>query len=94
MHTYTLFYLEFGVVKDKLVSAKRVTRDNRKNAEYHVVAAIKKLRTHTNCPVGKSWPNPFKNEQHIGSEKTYGPQYWKVEHNDAKDCKRKCFLFT
>ena len=29
---------------------KRVTRDNRKNPEYHVVAAIRKLRTDKNCP--------------------------------------------
>ena len=54
--------------------AKRVTRDNRKNAEYRVVAAIRKLRTDTKSPAGKSWPNHIKNEQHIGSEKTYGPQ--------------------
>ena len=49
--------------------AKRVTRDNRKSPEYRVVAAIRKLRTDTNCPAGKSWPNHVKNEQHIGSEK-------------------------
>ena len=36
---------------------KRVTRDNWKNPEYHVVAAIRKLRTDTNCPAGKSGPN-------------------------------------
>ena len=41
--------------------AKRVTRDNRKNPEYRVVAAIRKLRTDTNCPAGKSWPNHVKN---------------------------------
>ena len=71
--------------------AKRLTRDNRKNPEYRVVAAIRKLRTDTNCPAEKSWPNHVKNEQHIGSEKTYGPQkYGTVEHNDAKDRKRKC----
>ena len=54
--------------------AKRVTRDNWKNPEYHVIAALRNLRTDTNCPAGKSWPNHVKNEQHIGSEKTYGPQ--------------------
>ena len=32
--------------------AKHVTRDNRKNPEYRVVAAIRKLRTDTNCPTG------------------------------------------
>ena len=53
--------------------AKRVTRDKRKSLEYRVVAAIRKLRTDKNCPAGKSWPNHVKNEQHIGSEKTYGP---------------------
>ena len=37
--------------------AKWVTKDNRKNPEYRVVAAIRKLRTGTNCPAGKSWPN-------------------------------------
>ena len=37
--------------------AKRETKDNRKNPEYRVVAAIKKLRTDTNCPAGKSRPN-------------------------------------
>ena len=51
--------------------AKRVTRDNRKNPEYSVVAAIRKLRTDKNCPAGKSWPNHVKN---IGSEKAYGPK--------------------
>ena len=54
--------------------AKRVTRDNRKSLECRVVAAIRKLRTNKNCPAGKSWPNHVKNEQHIGSEKTYGPK--------------------
>ena len=54
--------------------AKRVTRDNRKNPEYHVVAAIRELWTDKNCPTGKSWPSHVKNEQHIGSEKTYGPE--------------------
>ena len=49
-----------------------MTRDNRKNPEYHVVAAIRKLMlTGTNCPAGKSWPNHVKKEQYIGSEKTY-----------------------
>ena len=54
--------------------AKRVTRYNRKNPEYRVIAAIRKLRTDTNCPAGESWSNHLKNGQHIGSEKTYGPQ--------------------
>ena len=54
--------------------AKRVTGDNRKNPEYRVIAAIRKLRTDTNCPAGKTWPNYVKNEQHIGSENTYGPK--------------------
>ena len=40
--------------------AKRMTRDNWKNPEYHVVVAIRKLRTDTNCPAGESWPNHAK----------------------------------
>ena len=44
--------------------AKRVTRDN---PEYRVAAALRKLRTDTNCPAGKSWPNHVKNEQHMHS---------------------------
>ena len=31
-------------------------RDNGKNPEYHVVVAIRRLRTDKNCPVEKSWP--------------------------------------
>ena len=65
--------------------AKRVTRDNRKSPEYRVAAAIRKLRTDPNCPAGKSWPNHVKNEQHIGSEKTYGPQ----NTEQLKRCKAK-----
>ena len=45
--------------------ARRVTRDNRKNPEYRVTAAIGRLQTDSNCPAGKSWPNHVKNEQHI-----------------------------
>ena len=71
-----------------------MTRENRKNAEYHVAAAIRKLQTDTNCPAGKSWPNHVKNEQHNRSEKTYGPNEILEKHNDAKDRERKCCLFT
>ena len=71
--------------------AKHVTRDNRRNPEYHVAAVIRTLWTDTNCPTGKSWPIHVKNEQHIGSEKT---QKILEKHNDAKDRKRKCCLFT
>ena len=51
---------------------KCVRRDNRENPEYRVIAVIRKLRTDTNCPAGKSWPHYVKNAQHIGSKKTYG----------------------
>ena len=47
--------------------AKRVTKDNKKNPEYHAVAAIRRLRTDKNCPAEKSWPNHVEDEQHIGS---------------------------
>ena len=39
---------------------KRVTKDNRKYPEYHVVVAIKRLQTDKNCPADKSWPNHVK----------------------------------
>ena len=75
--------------------AKRSTKDNRKNPEYHVVVAIWRLRTDKNYPTEKSCPNHVKNEQHIGSKKTYGPKnIEQSEHSDAKDHERKCSRFT
>ena len=54
--------------------AKRVTRDNRKNPEYRVIAAIRKLRT-DKLSSRRIMAKPCKkNELHIGSEKTYGPK--------------------
>ena len=53
--------------------AKRVTKDNRKNPEYRVIAAIRKLRT-DKLSRRRIMAKPCKNEQHIGSEKTYGPK--------------------
>ena len=59
--------------------AKHVRKGNRKNPEYYVFAVVRKLRTDKNCPAEESWPNHVKNEQHIGSEKTYGTKkYWTV----------------
>ena len=40
--------------------ANRVTKDNRKNPEYHVVVAIKRLQTDKNFPAEKSSPNHVK----------------------------------
>ena len=37
--------------------AKRVTKDNRKNPEYHVAVAIGRLLADKNCPPEKLWPN-------------------------------------
>ena len=39
--------------------AKRVTKDIRKNPEYHVVA-IRRLQTGKNFPAEKSWPTMLK----------------------------------
>ena len=61
--------------------AKRVTRDNKKSPEYRVAAAIRKLRTDTNCPAGKSWPNHVKNEQHMHSAQCTVHSDW--EHQNA-----------
>ena len=59
--------------------AKRAIKNNGKNPECHVVAAIRKLWRGKNCPAENSWQNHVKNEQHIGSEKTYGPtKYWTI----------------
>ena len=66
--------------------AKRATKDNRKNPEYHVVAAIRKLTTDKSCPAEKSWPNHVKNEQHIGSENTHDPKNTgQSKHNYANE---------
>ena len=75
--------------------AKHTTKNNRKNPEYHVVAAIRRLRI-KNCPAEKSWPNHVKKEQHIRSKQTYGGPKNTVQskHNDAEDRKRKCCRFT
>ena len=58
------------------VTCKTRDKGQQENPEYHVVAAIRKLRADTNCPAGKSWKDDVKkkSEQHIGSEKTYGPK--------------------
>ena len=75
--------------------AKRVTRDNRKNPEYHVVVPIRNLRTDTNCPAGKPWPNHVKKCAAIFSgSKKLRQHNWTVPHNDAKDRKRKCSIFV
>ena len=37
--------------------AKRVTKNNRKNPEYHFAVAIGRLVADKNCPAEKLWPN-------------------------------------
>ena len=70
--------------------AKRVTKDKRKNPEYHAVGATRRLWTDKDCPAEKSRPNHVKNDQHIGSKRTYGPKNaGQSKHNDAL-----CHLFT
>ena len=63
--------------------ANRATKDSGKNPEYHVVVAIKRLRTDKNCPAEKSWPNYVKNEQHIGSKNIYISQ----NTEQSKNCR-------
>ena len=61
--------------------AKRVTRDNRKNPEYHVVVPIRKLRTDTNCPAEKPWPNhvktnwPMSHAKRVTRDNRKNPEY-------------------
>ena len=42
--------------------AKRVTKNNRKNPEYHFAVAIGRLLADKNCPAEKSLPDHVKNE--------------------------------
>ena len=66
---------QIQIFEDWLMShAKRVKKDNRKNSEYYIAPATRKLRTDKSCLAGKSWPNHVKNETHMASEKTYSPQ--------------------
>ena len=61
-----------------------MTKDNRKNPEYHIVIVIRKLRTDKRRPVEKSWPNHIKDELHSGSKNTHGPKSnEQSKHNDA-----------
>ena len=52
---------------------KRVTQDNRKNPEYHVVVAITRMRTDKTCSAENTWLNHLKNKQHIESKKELRP---------------------
>ena len=72
--------------------AKRVTRDNWKNPEYHVAAAIRYLRTDTNCR--KIMARPCKKMSSISDLKR--PRAQKIldsKHDDAKDRKGKCCFY-
>ena len=40
--------------------AKRMTKENKENPEYHVVAVIRRPRRDKNCPAEKSWRNYVK----------------------------------
>ena len=74
--------------------AKRVTRDNWKNPEYRVIAAIRKLRT-DKLSRRKIMAKPCKKWAAYRIWKDLRPQkYWTAEYNDAKDRERKCCLFT
>ena len=67
-----------------LLHAKRVTRDNRKNPEYRVVAVLRKLRTDTNRPAGKLYGLTMLKMGSISDLKR--PTAPKTdEHNDAKN---------
>ena len=72
--------------------AKRGTKENRKNPEYHVVAAIRKLQADKDCPAEKLGPDHVKNEQHIGSEKTYGTIYEPRQHFRLWSFASSCLL--
>ena len=50
-----------GVFKPLNIMMQRTANEN--------AACLRRI-----CPAGKSWPNHVKNEQHIGSKKTFGPK--------------------
>ena len=64
--------------------AKRVTRDKRKNSEYRVAAAIRKLRTDTNCPAGESWPNHVKNERLLWPKNEFHANWFSLQFEITK----------
>ena len=57
-----------------------------KKQEYHVVVAIRRLRTDEHSRAENTWPNHVKNKQHIGSKlKTYDQKnLYEIKYNDAK----------
>ena len=63
--------------------AKRVTRDNRKNPEYRVVAAIRKLRTDTTVPQENHGQIMLKMSSISNLKRPTAPKILKrtVEHN-------------
>ena len=67
---------------------KRVTKDHRKNPEYHVVAAIRKLRTETVQTMLKM--SSISDLKRHTAPKNTG----QFKHNDAKDRKRKYCWYT
>ena len=76
-----------------MLHVKHVTKDNRKNPEYHFVAAMRKMRKTKTVPQRNH--DQTKNVQHIGSEETYGPNNTgQSKHSDSKGSKRKCCWFT
>ena len=72
--------------------AKRVTKDNSKNPEYHFVPEIRKLRRDKNSPAEKPWPNHVKND--MSSKSDLKRPTAQSKHNDAKDRKLKCYRLT
>ena len=57
--------------------------------EYHVVAAIRRLRTDKNCHAEKSWPNHVKNKLHIGQPK-HDSLHIKVREEKERQAAKKC----
>ena len=45
--------------------AKHVTKDNRKNSEYHVAVAIRRMGTDKICPAEKSCPDDVEKDNYF-----------------------------
>ena len=74
-----------------MLHVKHVTNDHRKNPEYHVVTATRKLQTDKNCH-GQTM---LKISRIRDLKRPTAPKVLNMQskHNKAKDRKRKCCWF-
>ena len=85
-------------IQNPMSRAKCVTKMRDKGQqeipEYHVIAAIRRLRTDRNCHAENAWPNHVKNELHIGSENLGPKNIGQPKHNDEKTANKNAAAFA